>query len=134
MDFIKKANLILYVADQGKATAFYRAVFDTAPTLDVPGMTEFTFPNGTILGLMPEAGIKRLLGRAITDPAIGNGTPRAELYLQVDEPAIYLRRAIELGARELSPLIPRDWGDTAGYCADLDGHVLAFARQTRGTV
>ncbi len=38
-------------------------------------------------------------------------------------------RAIAAGARELSPLAPRDWGDEAAYFADPDGNVLAVARR-----
>ncbi len=34
-------HLILYVRDQAAATAFWQAVLDRPPDLDVPGMTEF---------------------------------------------------------------------------------------------
>ena len=37
-----KAHFSLYVADQQKAAEFYSAVLDLRPTMDVPGMTEFT--------------------------------------------------------------------------------------------
>lgn len=92
-------------------------------------MTEFDIGDGAVLGLMPSAGIRRLLGDAIPDPALAHGIPRAELYLIVDEPAACHRRALEAGARELSPLLPRDWGDHTAYSLDPDGHVLAFARR-----
>lgn len=123
-----RAHFILYVADQRRSAAFYTAVLALAPTLDVPGMTEFALGPGTVLGLMPEAGIVRLLGSAIRDPAAGAGVPRAELYLRVEAPEAYLARALAAGARELSPLLPRDWGDVACYLADPDEHVIAFAR------
>ncbi len=124
-------NLILYVRDQAAATAFYRRVLGE-PSLDVPGMTEFPLGPGTVLGLMPEAGIRQLLGDAIPDPAGGAGIPRAELYLRVDDPGTYHARALQAGARELSPLTARDWGDEAAYSQDPDGHVLAFARKLGG--
>lgn len=98
------------------------------PKLNVPGMTEFQLSDDHVLGLMPEAGIKRLLGDAISDPALNRGTPRAELYLTVSDPASYHARALEYGAKELSPLEKRNWGDFAAYSLDLDGHVLVFAR------
>jgi uncharacterized glyoxalase superfamily protein PhnB len=122
-----ETSFILYVADQAASAAFYRRVLDTEPRLDVPGMTELELPGGAVLGLMPEAGIKRLLGDAIEDPARARGAPRAELYLVVDDPAAFHARALAAGATELDALRERDWGDTAAYSADLDGHVLAFA-------
>ncbi len=123
-----KANFILYVADQARSMAFYRAALDLTPTLDVPGMTELTLSPGCVLGLMPEAGIKRLLP-ALPDPAVAAGVPRAELYLTVDDPGAAHRRALAAGARELSPLSQRNWGDEAAYSLDPDGHVLVFARR-----
>ena len=125
---VERAHLIFFVADQEVSTAFHRAVLDTPPTLDVPGMTEFVLPGGNVLGLMPQANIDRLLGHAVTGLADPASVPRAELYLVVDDPEAYLARAIAAGARELSPLAPRDWGHLAGYCTDPDGHVIAFAR------
>ena len=124
---ITGAHLILYVADQEASARFYGAVLGAPPTLHVPGMTEFRLADGTVLGLMPARGIRRLLGDVIPDPEAAAGIPRAELYLRVDDPAAYHARAVAHGARELSPPAPRDWGDVAGYVLDADGHVLAFA-------
>jgi uncharacterized glyoxalase superfamily protein PhnB len=124
-------HLILYVADQQRATAFYAATLSLEPTLNVPGMTEFTIGDRVVLGLMPSAGIKRLLGDRFPDPQLADGIPRAELYLVVSDPESYLARAADSGARILSPLAPRDWGHEAGYVLDPDGHVVAFARESR---
>lgn len=123
-----RAHFILYVRDQEASTRFYRVVLERAPSLDVPGMTEFALGDA-VLGLMPAAGIRRLLGDALPDPARADGIPRAEIYLVVEDPGEHHRRALAAGARELSPLTPRDWGHEAAYSLDLDGHVLAFARE-----
>jgi uncharacterized glyoxalase superfamily protein PhnB len=56
-----------------------------------------------------------------------NGIPRVEIYFRVDDPEQLFRRAIEAGAKSVSPVEPRDGGDRAGYVMDLDAHVLAFA-------
>jgi catechol 2,3-dioxygenase-like lactoylglutathione lyase family enzyme len=121
------SHFILFVADQERSTAFYAAVLGLAPRLHVPGMTELELPGGAVLGLMPESGIRRLLGDALPDPANARGAPRAELYLVVHDPRGFHTRALAAGARELSPLLPRDWGHRAAYSLDPDGHVLAFA-------
>ncbi|HEU5161788.1 MAG TPA: VOC family protein [Thermoanaerobaculia bacterium] len=126
---IQTAHFILYVRDQARSAAFWSAVLGRAPRLDVPGMTEIDLAGGAVLGLMPEEGIKRLLGSAIPDPASAHGVPRCELYLLVDDPAAAHARALEHGAIELSALAPRSWGDQAAYALDPDGHVVAFARR-----
>lgn len=123
-----KAHLIFYVEDQKASAVFYTRVLAAKPRLDVPGMTEFDLGPDSVLGLMPAAGIKRLLGDKLPDPDRAAGVPRAELYLQTEDPAAFHRRALECGARELSALAPRDWGHEAAYSLDPDGHVLAFAR------
>ncbi len=126
---VSKTHLIFYVQDQARSTDFYAAVLASTPSLNVPGMTEFVLSDGCVLGLMPIAGINRLLGDRIKDPSLALGIPRAEIYLYVPDPTAYMERAKSAGATELSPLESRDWGDAAGYCADPDGHVIAFARR-----
>lgn len=128
------AHLILYVADQDRATEFYRRTLAVAPRLHVPGMTEFDIPpggggggGGAVLGLMPIAGIRRLLGAGWPSDAVTGDAPRAELYLPVPDPGLFHARALANGARELSGLARRDWGDRVAYSLDIDGHVLAFA-------
>lgn len=128
-DWINEVTVhtILYVADQKKSTNFYTTILGMSPSLDVPGMTEFKLSSEHILGLMPEHGIKKLLGENLPDPARANGIPRAEIYFKVDDPETFIQRAIKMGAKSLSAVEPRDWGARAGYVMDLDAHVLAFA-------
>ena len=90
---IGPVQFIFYVGDQAAATAFWQAVLDCPPAFDVPGMTEFALGPQVVLGLMPEAGIRSLLGPELPDPAAARGIPRAELYLVVDDAAAYHARA-----------------------------------------
>jgi len=122
------AHFILYVSNQADSAAFYTAALAPQPRLDVPGMTEYELTGGAVLGLMPEAGIKRLLGDALKHPATAGGAPRAELYLLMDNADAHHQRAVQAGAKELSPVTPRDWGHSVGYLLDPDGHVLAIAQ------
>ena len=118
---------ILYVADQEKSVAFYQEVFQLKPTLNVPGMTEFTLFENCKIGLMPEDGIAKIITPAAQHPKLGSQIPRCEIYLRVMAPQEYILRALDIGAKEVSEFSKRDWGDTVGYVSDLDGHILAFA-------
>lgn len=122
-----RSHFILYVRDQKVSCSFYEQVLGYKPKLNVPGMTEFLLSADSVLGLMPEKGIKQLLGSSIQNPESTNGISRAEIYLVVISPEEYMDRAISAGGRLLSKVEPRNWGDRVGYIADLDGHVLALA-------
>jgi uncharacterized protein len=123
------ALFVLFVRDQARSSSFYAQALGSAPVLDVPGMTEFSLGGEAGLGIMPEAGIRRLLGPGLPDPATAHGTPRSELYLVVEDPAACHARALAAGGRELSPLAERPWGDLAAYCLDPDGHIVVFAER-----
>jgi lactoylglutathione lyase len=124
----KISQIIFYVADQNRSKLFYETILQQKPVLDVEGMTEFMLSENFKLGLMPEKGISKILLPYTRDPASGNGIPRCELYLIVDDPREYLNRALKAGALKISDAKARDWGDEVAYCADLDGNVIAFAR------
>ncbi len=126
---INFSEFIIYVSDQNKSRDFYKNVLLLEPVLDVNGMTEFQLSEYTKLGIMPEAGIAKILGDKTPHPASGNGIPRCELYLYVDNAIEYYQRAVNEGAKEISPVQARDWGDAAGYLSDLDGHIIAFAEK-----
>ena len=126
---ISNIEVILYVADQQKSTDFYTTILQREPEINVPGMTEFRLSQNLKLGLMPEKGIATILGNKTPHPNEGNGIPRCEIYLVSDNVTEMFETAIKAGAKEVSPIAPRDWGDSVGYVADLDGHILAFAKR-----
>ena len=119
---MKKFHCILYVREQSVSRDFYQALLDRGPRLDVPGMTEFDLCENTVLGLMPEAGIERLLPIQTT-PAL----PRCELYLVFEDLRPVLNRALQAGARLLSEPEVRSWGERVAYLLDPDQHVVALA-------
>lgn len=118
---------ILFIENQETSKAFYERVFGFEPILHVPGMTEFKLTPHLSLGLMPEKGIMKILDHQIPDPHLGHGISRHELYLFVDDPALYFNRLIDAGGQGISPPKPRSWGDMVAYGTDPDGHLLAFA-------
>jgi lactoylglutathione lyase len=123
-----ETEFILYVADQKKSKEFYEQVFEKAPALNVPGMTEFLLAPGIKLGLMPETGIAKIICPKMPLPSSGTGIPRCELYLKTDKAVIFYQNALKAGATLISEPAFRDWGDIVSYIADLDGHILAFAQ------
>lgn len=123
-------EIILFVADQQKSRDFYSSVLQMNPELDVPGMTEFKLIDGLKLGLMPENGIARILSDQTPHPKTGNGIPRCELYLLLDNVDEAYERALKAGAKEISKIQDRDWGNAVGYLSDPDGHLIALAKRT----
>lgn len=120
--------IVLYVADQQKSTVFYETILNQKPVLNVPGMTEFMINDSVKLGLMLENGIAKIICPTTKHPSSGNGIPRCEIYLIVENPEQSLEIAVKAGAIEMSKASQRDWGDVVGYCSDLDGHIIAFAK------
>jgi catechol 2,3-dioxygenase-like lactoylglutathione lyase family enzyme len=122
---VSRVHFILYVREQEASRAFFESVLNCPPTLHVPGMTEFTIADSTILGLMPDRGIARLL--SLDPEAVSRRSIRGEIYLLVSSPESFHHRALVAGAKELSPLGPRNWGDQVAYSLDPNGYILAFA-------
>jgi predicted enzyme related to lactoylglutathione lyase len=123
---VTQFEIILYVSDQQRSKIFYSQLFGS-PSLDVPGMTEFSLNDSLKLGIMPETGIAKITGNKTPLPASGNGIPRCELYVLTKNALQLLQTALKAGAKSISEFSPRDWGHSAGYVMDPDGHILAFA-------
>lgn len=121
------SHFILFVSDQDASTAFYSAVLEQKPILHVPGMTEFQLGASAVLGLMPNTGIKRLLGDTIQNPGDFPKVSRSEIYLRVKDVHHSFQLALDHGAELLSPVSTRNWGSLAGYVKDPDGHIVAFS-------
>ncbi|MFA7615411.1 MAG: VOC family protein [Weeksellaceae bacterium] len=129
MQKFNSVQIILYVEDQKRSILFYSKLFKTQPDLDVPGMTEFKLSENCKLGLMPNSGISKILLDKTPNPSLGNGIPRCELYLTVDDLEAEFENALQSGAKLISPPEDRDWGDRVCYFADPDGHIIAFAEK-----
>lgn len=124
--------IIFYVKDQEKSTAFYTALFDREPTIHVPGMTEMPLTETLALGLMPGEGIVKILQGKVKDPNENNDYPRCELYIRIEDPEASYQKALMLGAKGISGLTMRNWGEEVAYCSDFDGNLIAFAKMSKG--
>lgn len=129
MKHIRGIETILYVKDQQASTDFYTKLFRQHPDLNVPGMTAFNLADNFKLGLMPTHGIAKILSDKTQHPDKGNGIPRCELYLYVDNIEFEFENAVKAGAKLISPITDRNWGDKACYFADRDSHIIAFAEK-----
>ena len=129
MKHIQHIETILYVNDQQASAEFYAKLFRKNPDLNVPGMTEFKLAENFKLGLMPNKGIAKILADKIPHPDQGNGIPRCELYFYVENIELEFENATKSGAKLISGIKDRDWGDRVCYFADIDGHIIAFAEK-----
>jgi len=131
MTISKVTNMmfIIYVKDQEKSKQFYEELLGMSPKLHVLGMTEFNLDDKATLGIMPEEGIMKILNNKIQHPKEAKGIPRCEIYLYVDSPDEYYYRLIKAGGEGISKGELRNWGDYVSYGADIDGHIIAFARE-----
>lgn len=127
MKQVHHVQTILFVQDQEASADFYTKLFRQEPDLHVPGMTEFILTDTCKLGLMPNRGIAKILAGKTLHPEQGIGIPRCELYLRVENINLEFDNALKAGAKLISPIENRDWGDKACYVADPDGNVIAFA-------
>lgn len=128
---IQFIETILYVEHQERSCEFYQKLFRRNADLNVPGMTAFRLAENFKLGLMPNKGIAKILQDKTPHPDSGNGIPRCELYFYVENIELEFENAINCGAKLISEISDRDWGDKVCYFSDLDGHILAFAERLK---
>lgn len=119
------ALTILAVADVQRAARFY-ASFEWRRDVDTPVYVEFTLPGGQRLGLYQREAFGKNTGQVPAQIPEGQLAP-TELYFYTDDIDAAIKTLHEAGARELSPVRRRDWGDVAAYFADPDGNVLVVA-------
>lgn len=123
-----EVEFILYVSDQKKSRLFYEKILSIKPTLNVPGMTEFTLSPACKLGLMPENGIAKIITPALKHPSKANRAPRCELYFKVKNIQSMYKKVQKWKLHIVSEPKQRDWGDVVFYISDPDGHVVAIAQ------
>ena len=121
-------HLVLSVSDVDRAKQFYGDAFGWRPHLEWPGeYAELQLPENDWLGLYREDGYAESAGAPVEELKRGR-YGGAELYVRVEDVDGAVDSLHKAGAKALSPLARRGWGDEAAYFADPDGNIVAVAR------
>lgn len=128
MKQIQLLETILYVNDQQASAVFYTKLFRQDPDLNVPGITEFQLSANCKLGWCPIKALQKYFRIKHHIPT-RNGIPRCELYFYVEDIQLEFDNATKIGAKLISPIEYRNWGDKVCYFTDIDGHIIAFAEK-----
>lgn len=118
---------VLAVSDMRRSLTFYQSVFDWKIRIEKKGYVEFELPGGRGLALSARESFEVVTG-SVPHEIDDNNTSGTQVYLRCEEMPKVIARLHSVGARLLSGVKERDWGDEAGYFADPDGHVLVIAR------
>jgi predicted enzyme related to lactoylglutathione lyase len=121
------ALVILAVPDLERATRFYREAFLWPQTVDSNVYVEFELVDNQRFGLYKREAFAHNTGQAPVETPEGYLTG-TEIYFYTDDIQESISKLEKVGARRLSALQMRDWGDEAAYFADLDGNVIVLAR------
>ncbi len=126
-------QVIFAVTDLQRSLGFYETAFDWPRNdrIDYANYVELHPPDGGTLGLYERDGFTGTVGAEPLSVDNGKVAP-AYVYVRVDDIEATVARIEAAGGRALSPLGPRQWGETAAWFADPDGNVLAVAVPTRG--
>jgi flavin reductase (DIM6/NTAB) family NADH-FMN oxidoreductase RutF/catechol 2,3-dioxygenase-like lactoylglutathione lyase family enzyme len=118
---------ILATPNLERAVRFYTRAFDWPLTVEDRDFVKFDLPDGRGLALCSHDAFERYTGQRFAGSPAGELTG-VEIYLRCEHLAHVIARMAAAGARELTELSPRDWGDEAAYFADPDGNVIVAAR------
>jgi catechol 2,3-dioxygenase-like lactoylglutathione lyase family enzyme len=121
-------QVIFAVSDVRRSAAFYEQAFGWPRNqrIDYSNYVEFELRGGT-LGLYERSGYAEEVGAEpvrVPEDAVAP----AYLYVRVDDAVEAAARLEAAGARPLSPLVDRSWGERAAWFADPDGNVVAVAQ------
>ena len=125
---VRHVLTILAVEHLQVSVAFYHAAFGWDVEVETPVYVELRLPGEQRIGLYQREGFGRNTGQVPAKIPAGELAP-CELYFFTDDLDAALARVKTAGARELSPLSVRPWGDEAAYFADPTGNVLVLARR-----
>ena len=121
-------QVIFAVSNVRRSVAFYEQAFGWPRNqrIDYSNYVEFELDGGS-LGLYERSGYAEEVG---AQPVLvhEDAVAPAYLYVRVDDAVEAAAQLEAAGARPLSPLGDRSWGERAAWFADPDGNVVAVAQ------
>lgn len=125
-------QVIFAVEDVARAVDFYQRAFGWPMNrqIDYSNYVELLLPDGSALGLFERDGFAQLVG-ADPSPPPEDAVAPAYLYVRVDDVHTAAANLESAGARPLSPLQARSWGEEAAWFVDPDGNVVAVAQPSQ---
>ncbi|MBP9084519.1 MAG: VOC family protein [Kofleriaceae bacterium] len=126
MSHLRHVLTILAVDELVAHAAFYQTVLGCAASVTTPVYVEFLV-GAQRIGLYQREGFGRNIGELPGQVPAGMLAP-TELYFHTDDIMAAIDRMHAAGARQLSALAPRPWGDRAAYFADLAGNIIVLAQ------
>jgi catechol 2,3-dioxygenase-like lactoylglutathione lyase family enzyme len=123
-------QVIFAVSDVARSAEFYERAFGWPrnPLVDYTNYVELLPPDGGAVGVYERGGYAGEVGAEPVEPG-GAGVAPGYLYLRVEDVEATVAALGQAGARALSPLAERAWGERAAWFADPDGNVIAVAQR-----
>jgi catechol 2,3-dioxygenase-like lactoylglutathione lyase family enzyme len=128
---LEDVQVIFSVDDLDRSLEFYERAFGWPrnDAIDYSEYVELLTPDGGALGLFDREGYAATVGAPPADVAEDRVAP-SYLYVRVDDVRAASASLEAAGARRLSPLRGRSWGEEAAWYADPDGNVVAVGQPT----
>ena len=120
-------STIIAVSDLERSTQFYSEIFQWKLFLQEEAVTIFELPDKNHFMLYKKESFAINLGQQPIMVPDGSITA-TEFYFHTQNLEEVIQRLETHGARTLSPLAERSWGDEAAYYSDPDGNVIAVGR------
>ena len=122
--------MILAVTDVSRSVEFYERAFGWPRNerINYQNYVELLPPDGGALGLYNRDGYASEVGAEPANVAADGKVSPAYVYVRVEDVEATVATVEASGARLLSPLADRSWGERAAWFADPDGNVIAVAQ------
>lgn len=123
---MKFSYTILYVKDVAKTASFYQQAFQFTLKMITPEQDYAELVSGetTLSFASLELANSNIKGGVLNRLSIHEKPFAMQLSFTSEQIEIDFEHALNSGARLLSPLITKPWGQTVGYVQDINGFLI----------